>query len=470
MDNDKLHKRLIHMFNYETDDFFVNINLKNEISEKLLEYQFLHVFNLITSLRTNNVILDGSDTGTGKTYCAIALCKQLNLRPFIVCPKSVISNWHAVSKSFGVIPLGIVNYETIKLGKFYDHKTNNRIDCKFIEVSQTNDDQTEFKWKLPRYSLLIFDEVHKCKNIKSQNGKLLLSSKNNNFQKILMLSATVSDKAEYFHIFGYMLGFYKNIKQGNNWIKGMLLEDKTYIGSLEKLSAINRQIYPNKGSRIRIKELGSKFPSNQITAESYYIEENKRNVINQAFKTINDLQIKSNLSDNSNGQILTEIVKARMLIEEAKINTIEELANDYLENGYSVVIFVNFNKTIDSLSEKLNTKCIVRGDVSQEQRMKNINDFQENKKDIIILNNAITNGISLHDQYGKPRVSLISPSFNTTDFIQVLGRIARAGAKTPALQRIIYCANTCEEVICQRLRENLKFLSKLNDNDLVKIE
>ena len=230
MESDKLHKRLMHMFNYETDDFFVNINLKNEISEKLLDYQFLHIFNLITALRSNNVVLDGSDTGTGKTYCAIALCKQLNLRPFIICPKSVMSTWRNVSKYFGVNPLGIVNYETVKMGKYYDLKTNERIDCKYIEVSQLDEKNINFKWNLPRYSLLIFDEVHKCKNLKSQNGKLLLSSKDNKFQKILMISATVSDKPDYFHIYGYMLDFYKNIKQGNNWIKGMLIEDKTYIG------------------------------------------------------------------------------------------------------------------------------------------------------------------------------------------------------------------------------------------------
>lgn len=458
------------MFNYETDDFFVNINLKNEISEKLLDYQFLHIFNLITALRSNNVVLDGSDTGTGKTYCAIALCKQLNLRPFIICPKSVMSTWRNVSKYFGVNPLGIVNYETVKMGKYYDLKTNERIDCKYIEVSQLDEKNINFKWNLPRYSLLIFDEVHKCKNLKSQNGKLLLSSKDNKFQKILMISATVSDKPDYFHIYGYMLDFYKNIKQGNNWIKGMLIEDKTYIGSIDKLSAINRKIYPNKGSRIRIKELGSKFPSNQITAEAYDIDNNKKSIINQAFKSLNELQIKSNLENNKNGEILAEITKARMLIEEAKISIIEELANDYIENGYSVAIFVNFNKTIDQLSQKLNTKCIIRGDVNETQREKNVTDFQENKEEIIILNNAITNGISLHDQHGKPRVSLISPSFNTTDFIQVLGRICRAGAKTPALQRIIYCADTCEEVICKRLKDNLSFLSKLNDNDLIKIE
>ena len=45
MDYDKLNKRLDHMFKYETDNFFANINLKKEVADKLYDYQLLHVFN-----------------------------------------------------------------------------------------------------------------------------------------------------------------------------------------------------------------------------------------------------------------------------------------------------------------------------------------------------------------------------------------------------------------------------------------
>jgi len=472
MENEnKLYKRLIHMFNYETDDFFVNINLKQEISNKLFDYQHLHVFNLITALRSNNIILDGSDTGTGKTYCAIALCKQLNLKPFIICPKTVIPCWKQVCNLFKIKSLGIINYESIKLGQYFD-KDNNRVKCPYIDIqNDENIGLNNIRWNLPRYSLLIFDEAHRCKNIKSQNGQLLLSAKNNKFQKIIMLSATISDRPEYFHIFGYMLGCYKNLKQANNWIKGMLLEDKTCIGNKPKLSAVNKFIYPNKGSRMQISELGNKFPSNQISANAYYIDETKRELVNKSFKLLNEYQDKlvSNLENNDNAAILKELMKARQLIEEIKIPIIEELTNDYLENGYSVAIFVNFNDTITKLSKTLNTQCIVNGKSSMKVRLNNVNRFQENEERLIICNMAISEGMSLHDQFGIPRISIISPSFSTTQLVQTLGRIHRAGAKTPAFQRIIFCANTCEEIICNRLRNNLEFLSKLNDNDLIKI-
>lgn len=467
MDYEKLDKRLNHMFAYETDNFFVNINLKNDVAEKLFDYQFLHVFNLMTAFRSKNIILDGSDPGTGKTYTAIALCKQLNLQPLIICPKTIMSNWKNVCNIFNVNPLGIVNYECIKSGKYYN-SSDDRVNCKFIEVSELDKKNIEFKWKLPRYSIIIFDEVHRCKNIKSQNGKLLLSTKDQ--WKVLMLSATLSDKPESFHIFGYMLDCYKNIKQSKNWINGMLLEDKMHIGSKLELSSINKHIYPMNGSRMRIKELGDKFPMNQISANSYFIDNEKRESVNKAFMKINEGILRSALTENKNAQILGEIMKARQILEEAKIQIMVELANDYIENGSSVVLFVNFKETIKQLCDLLKTKCVICGSQTLNERMDNVNKFQNNESKIIICNISIAEGISLHDLHGVPRVSIISPSFSVSELIQALGRISRVGAKTPALQRIIYCANTCEEIICNKLKDKLKFLSKLNDNDLIDIQ
>jgi hypothetical protein len=80
---------------------------------KLLDYQIPHVDKLIRNLTQYNVCVDASDTGTGKTYSALYVAKKLNLRPFIVCPKCVISSWKKVAKTIGVDPIYIINYDQI---------------------------------------------------------------------------------------------------------------------------------------------------------------------------------------------------------------------------------------------------------------------------------------------------------------------------------------------------------------------
>ena len=95
---------------------------------------------------------------------------------------------------------------------------------------------------------------------------------------------------------------------------------------------------------------------------------------------------------------------------------------------------------------------------------------QNNKEKIIIL--TLQSGgqsISLHDKTGHhPRVSIILPSFSSIDLIQALGRIHRSGVKSYCYQNIIFCANTHEENICNKIKNKIKFMkdiNEFNDND-----
>ena len=287
--------------------------------------------------------------------------------------------------------------------------------------------------------------------------------------KVLMLSATISDTPKSFHIFGYMLNLYKQMKHAKNWINGKIREDMNSIGK-KKYSSINESIYPDKGSRIRIADIKNKFPSNQISADCYNISEKDISIVNEEFEKITH-DMTTIKSKNNSGLILGKIIKSRQKIEIIKLDIIVDLINKYLENKYNVVVFVNFNKSIDILTKKFKTTCTIRGGQTTDERERNINNFQTNKSNLIICNIKSGGvGISLHDLHGRPRVSLISPSFSSMNLIQALGRISRAGSKSSSQQRIIYCANTVEEVICNRIKEKLQFQSKLNDNDMINIE
>ena len=80
---------------------------------KLLDYQVPHVDKLVRGLNQYNVVVDASDTGTGKTFCALFTALKLGLKPFIVCPKCVISSWKRVAKSIGIDPIMVINYDQI---------------------------------------------------------------------------------------------------------------------------------------------------------------------------------------------------------------------------------------------------------------------------------------------------------------------------------------------------------------------
>jgi len=435
------------------------------IEKRLYEYQKNHTNRLINIITINKNALDASDTGTGKTYCAMAVCRFLKLKPIIICPKSIISAWIQVAKIFNVDPIFVVNYETIKLGRFYDAR-GQRIDCPYIQV--TKDDQ--YTWKVPEDAIFIFDEVHKCSGMTTINSRILKSATKTG-NSILMLSATIADRPERFMIFFYILQFIdpEYIKQSNvEFDKYMRMMERWLIRDNKPMVRIHHMLYPERASRIRIDDLDDEFPETQITSESYYMGKKRSDEIEKEYKLISqeldNIKSKEKKKDNP----LVKILRAHQKIEMLKVATFSELAKDFIENGYSIVIFVNFTQTLESLCTILKTDCKIYGKQTLEQREKNIKDFMKNKEKIIVCNiKAGGVGVSLHDIHGgHPRVSLVSPTWSSLDLIQALGRVHRAGGKSKSLQRIVYAAKTVEEDISYKIREKLKNVSSINNGDL----
>jgi superfamily II DNA or RNA helicase len=445
------------------------------IETKLLNYQIPHFYQLYETIQHNECILDASDTGTGKTYVALALAKQIGYEPFVICPKSVIMSWVNVGKYLGVNFFGISNYESIKSCKYYFVDKNydiEKMECLFMNLEVTVDDKTKSKtrtytFQLPRNTLVIFDEAHRCKNHNSITSQLLLSVKKCKC-KILLLSATISDKIDCFRPFGVVFGFYKRLKDYKTWVKSEIrkLPDKDVeYDDGNKINVIHNHIFPNKGSRMKIAELGDMFPKNSIISQSYLCDnadeiQKQYDIIQE---TITELK-------NKEGFIgFGKIIYARMRIELLKIPIMLDLIKEGSDNNYSLVIFVNWIDTLNYLCDFLDTECVIKGGQSMAERQSCINQFQENKsKYIIVMIQAGGVGLSLHDiKGGHPRMSIISPTWSGQDMKQVFGRIHRAGSQSACIQKIVYCAGTVEEGISELIVNKLKNISGINDNDLL---
>lgn len=463
MDN-KVSRRINELFEKghihdEMSNIINSININRNILDKLLPYQTLHTINMISAVKDNKVSLDGSYTGTGKTYTTIATCAQLNLIPFIICPKSIINKWKEVLDIFNLDYITVVNYETIRNEKMYD-KTGEIIKCPYITKEEKKYVWNFRSYKKHRNIIVIFDEVHKCKNHKSLNGQLLLSCI---YIKTLMLSATLCDKNVDFGIFGLMLGFYKSHRRGKHWIQSIVRDSKNQYGTKQN-NILHKYLYPDKGSHMTLDDLGEIFPMNQISIDCYTLNESFNSKINEYYNNI-----KTYYRD---GNALEKLTYMRQKIENIKSSIMIELMMEYYEKNRSVVLFVNYVSTHKIITTYLDS-CdiayeIITGQQNLEERKISIERFQNNELRIIVcMIQAGGTAISLHDLSGIfPRVSIISPSYSSIELIQTLGRIYRAGVKSPCLQKIVYCANTCEENIANILKNKNNFLKTITDDDM----
>lgn len=438
-------------------DEVVGYTLK--MNRGLLKAQIPHTGRLCAALWKYGSALDASETGTGKTYCGMALARELGLVPAIVCPKSVIPSWKKVAAYFGIRPYFVSNYEACKSKKF-PHGVWSK-------------EEAAYRWNLGSGKvLLIMDEAHKCKGEYTQNAKMLIAAKH---QKIpcLILTATAGEQPADLRALGYHMGLH-SLHDFRQWVLGMdgyIDEHGNWacIDPLGAMRAIHSHLFPARGSRMTIEDLGDDFPKFQISADLYPVKDYNRQ--NEAYeKLIADVEkLKAKKAAGYQAAILTLNLRYRQMAEMMKVDLLAELAKDYHENHKAVAIFVNFVETLMALQGKLKGAVLIHGQQSAEEREKAIEAFQADKAPYIISTiQAGGAGISLHDLHGTwARVGLVCPTYAARDIKQVLGRLPRAGALTPSLYRIVYAEGTIEEKVCQSMAGKLAAISSLNDGDLM---
>lgn len=418
--------------------------------DKLLPYQQQHSKCLISILRKNRRVLDASKMGLGKTYCNVAVCVELNLIPFIVCPKTIMENWINVLEYFGCGYYGITSYESLQHLKYWDCDGNREI---ITFLGKTEDGYEAYENEMPDNMIIIYDEVHKCKNINTNNGTILHSLTKTNI-RISMLSGTVADQPVYFVLVGLVLKLYSDYAKGHEWIvkKSKLTSSENYMLGFHKI------IYPNYASKINEDIVKNLYPECEIIAKCYDMDTNEEidenyNKLKEIMKTTDKKKIMSEYIRTNHAN---DILKIKTIVSETKLNIIA---------GNSVVIFVNYTDCLITLSELLNTKCLVYGEQKIEDRYKNIKDFQEDRERVIICNiKCGSNGISLHDLNGNyPRVSLLMPTWSVTDLIQALGRTYRIGVKTKTKQIIIFSNSINEKYVQENIKDKLNNISLLNN-------
>jgi len=411
---------------------------------------------LLPALQNHSVALDCSDTGTGKTVTACSVAKNLGLPFAIIAPKIVLPAWKEWCSTFGLQPEFVLNYEKLRTGK-----------TKFLK--KLGNKQWEWANASPDF-LFIFDEVHRCKSYKSQNGAMLEAARPS---KILMLSATAAGSPLDMRFTGRLLGLHNGVNFFSWLHKNGVMKapwgGMIFRGGKKVLVNIHSKIFPEKGVRIKISELGNAFPSNQVNAQTFDISPRIGELYQEVEKEISELKSKT-LSDRDPESPLTKRLRMRQEIELLRVPVMVEMADEFLSEGKSVVCFVNFRQTLQAVMDRMekHNPVFIAGDQSQEDRQDTINAFQSNAHHFLVCQIAAGGvGVSLHDLHGRPRVSLISPTYSAIDLKQALGRIHRSGAKSPALQYILFAANSVEEEVSQAVRRKLRNIDLLNDGDLL---
>lgn len=417
----------------------------------LYPYQRPSADALTRALQKYRVAVDASDTGTGKGIVGCEVVRRVSGPVAVVCPRLMCDVWQENLRAFGIEPLFCIGYEKLRAGGTPWGK---------FELKR-------WQWNLPADTLIVFDEIHRAKSPSSLNARIVMASKP---FRVLGLSATIAQSPLDLRAVGYLLGlhnwtgFWKFcLRNGcSRGAFGQLVFNKRTAQKV--LLNLHAQIFPEKGSRIRIAELGDAFPENFVTAECIAFDnaDQVTAAYDEAATLLNEAILRG---ENATSAVFA--MKARQKAEILKAEGLAQMAADLVEEGNSVVLFVSFRETLEKIRVKL--KCGgIYGGQNERERQRAIADFQADKSRVIICNvQAGSQGISLQDIHGcYPRVSIITPTFHAIDLRQCLGRIHRAGAKSKAVQKLVFSRHTPEERIFKRVQAKLNNVDLINDGDL----
>lgn len=459
----------------------------------LKPWQPAAVAGLCAALLSERKAVEGSDAGAGKTYTTLATCRELKLHPGVITTKSAIVHWKRACDYMGVYPLFIVNWDRV-IGRL--KKGNLTTNFPYIRLYGGH-----YKWVLPTDAVLLFDECHKAAGQYTQMAKIFRAAKD---CRVIAASATLAKNLPGLRSLGELCGLYNKygfdaFLQDHGCFKNRFNGWES-VSESETMQEIHKLIFPRFGVRVRKIDIPG-FPAVQNIAESYEIrktsEQNKEyqalvnglkskdEFIVSAVNGVQKLQslvqpgLKPGSTDveiarlktlirDARADKLTLVLRYRQLTEMYKVILLGDLVTEHLAKGENVVVFVNFTATLEALAKKLKTTCVIHGGQKADDRQKNIDDFQADRQRVIVCNvQAGGESISLHDLHGRyPRVSLICPTYRAISLVQVLGRIHRAGAKSPAINYLIHAAGTVEDQVCERVKGRLENITALMDGDL----
>lgn len=433
-------------------DFFYNAKNQTvffiESKEKflnrfLLPNQVDHTKKLISSIQKHNAGLDISQTGSGKTFSAVAVAKILQKKMVVITTVSNSEKWRLVAQR-AKVPCHATTYEKIRSKK-------NKI------VKQDG----KFVWNLDNQKyLIVYDEAHKTVNQNTINQKIMVAGI---LQKIpmLILSATMADNPFEFRALGLALGIYSNTQDYNNWLR----QHKANPENQET----KKWSIPKEEKKQEIKKIRNFLFSTGRVSEipiSYQTKNNIVPVLVEAhppeFLRPRILELQQEIANHTDE--FTSTIKKRQLAELLKIAFIARQAIKDYKQRKSVIIFLNFLESINILSQVLKTKSIIIGEMNKKERTIIMRAFQSGQNRILLCSDAAIEGIDLDDQKGdRPRETYISPRWSGKKLKQTLGRAVRTTTKSNTTQNIIFLKDTIEEKVYSRMTERAELLSTLSE-------
>ena len=306
--------------------------------------------------------------------------------------------------------------------------------------------------KSKEIGIVAIDEVHKCKNPSSQQGKGILKVQSecriamtgtplmNSPLDLFIILKWLGYEKHAFYAFkkhycvyggygGYEIMGYRNLSELQEQLDSIMLRRlKKEVLDLPEKTHINEYVEMTAKQAVIYKE---------VTAE---IKSNIDN-IKMANNPLAEL-IRMRQATGYTGILSTTIQ------ESAKLDRMEELVADAVENGNKVVIFSNWTQMTTPIAKRLAkyNPAVITGEINADTRQQMVDKFQNNPNCYVMVGTIGALGTGLTLTAGTVEIFLDHP-WNRALYDQAVDRCHRIGQRNNVTVYNILCKDTIDERI-----------------------
>lgn len=427
------------------------------------------------------------DMGTGKTITTIAVAGTLFKtghikRLLVVAPKSIVNVWQQEFDKFAAFPytLAVLDGDGIKKADTIRH-----MDSAGLAVIVVN---YESCWRLEtdiarwRPDMIVCDESSKIKNPQAKCSKALHRlGKNSEYNLILTGTPIANSPLDFFSQYKFLdEGIFGSSFYGFRGKYAILggYQNHQIVG-YKKLAELVQKAH-SVAYRIRIDE-AVELPE--------FIDEIRPVVLEKKAQQVYDGIDKDSFAELMSGEVTARNVLTRLLrlsqctggfirddnngiveeISRAKLEALEDIIDECMEQDKKVVVFARFVPEIDSIAKMLEKRNIgyslIKGDVTD--RAEQVQQFQTDPNIKVFIGQLQTTGMGLTLTAGTVAV-YYSLDFSYANYEQSRARIRRIGQTKRGVYIHLVCKDTIDEKVMAALKQKAD-VSKLLVDDYKKL-
>lgn len=455
----------------------IDIPLKRE----LFPYQKTGV---AYSLEKKRLIV-GDQPGLGKTGQAIATMMGAGAKCILViCPATLRENWKREWKIWtdknamvlsdrikntwpqyykvGMCNVFIVNYESLKkyfvesIAEFKDEATGKKKPLRLNHI--------KFKETIDLFDAVIIDEVHRCKDGKTQQAKFVMGIAKGK-EWVLGLTGTPvvnkpMDLIPQLHIidrlqeFGGYKGFVDTYCQGYNGASN--LKQLNYL--------MHKHCFYRREKKEVLKDLPDKMRNIvrvDITNRAEYAKAEKQFI---DYLRENLGKSDGEIDKSLRGEIMVQMQILKKVAARGKKEAFIDSVKEVVDAGEKIVLFAWHKDIVHDLKEAIPGAVTIIGDDSMESRQRSVDAFQNDPKVQVIICNIKSGGVGI-TLTASSRVSFIELPWTPADCDQCEDRTHRIGQKDSVSANYFLGQDTIDEYIYQIIEKKRNIANQVTGAD-----